>query len=86
MSVTVTAVVELRAFPCDVEERRVEIPSEDWEAAKTEMDRLELIFRLGQNDFQPVEGCYSVSAGDVIRLPFTTKRYLVEWCGFKRLD
>lgn len=41
-------------------------------------------FRYGQNDFQPVEGCYSLSVGDVVELD-PARRYRVASFGFKPL-
>jgi hypothetical protein len=44
---------------------------------------LEKVFYFGQNDFQPVEGCCSVSMGDVIR--YQGKRYEVAMFGFEEV-
>jgi hypothetical protein len=72
--------VELNAFQ-DGKIRPVEIPSEAIHLPTMEL--LEEVFRLGQNMFQPVEGCCSVSVGDVIR--FGDERWEVDMFGFKRL-
>jgi hypothetical protein len=50
-----------------------------------EQNHFDAAFQFGQNDFQPVEGCYSVSVGDVIVIDFedgTTERRAVEPVGF----
>ena len=61
--------------------REVEIP--DAEAARLSEEKLlELIFRYGQNDFQPKQ-VPSVSVGDVIRID--GKRFLVSAMGFKKI-
>jgi hypothetical protein len=44
---------------------------------------LDLVFRYGQNDFQPVKGLPSVSVGDVVRLGNASWR--VASMGFTRL-
>ena len=44
--------------------REVEVPNDEL-TGSIEHD-LELIFRYGQNDFQPIPGIYSVSVGDVV--------------------
>ena len=46
---------------------------------------LEMIFKFGQNDFQPVKGCPSVSVGDFILLP-NDDVYVVKDFGFEKLE
>ena len=50
---------------------------------------LELAFKHGQNDIQPVEGCPSLSVGDVIELPGDvtggTVLFRVMGSGFRRM-
>jgi len=48
------------------------------------MSVFEQAFYYGQNDFQPVPGCYSVSVGDVVEIPVdgVPMRRLVEGAGF----
>jgi hypothetical protein len=58
--------------------RTVHIPDDELTGA-TEHD-LELIFRYGQNDFQP-QNCYSVSVGDVVELG--DQLYMVKAMGYK---
>lgn len=48
--------------------RPINIPDER-AAGGGSRDLLELAFELGQNEFQPVAGCYSLSVGDVVELP-----------------
>lgn len=55
------------AFEDPIRVREVEISSEYLEKVEHTYDILELIFRFGQNDFQPQQ-CCSVSVGDVIEL------------------
>lgn len=90
--------VELRAFPvgshvegkltaealATIPERRVVIPMDIWRKAENVEQKLELVFHFGQNDTQNVPGCYSVSMGDVVRMPDTT-RYRVDGVGFTKL-
>ena len=45
--------------------RPVAVPDGDY----SNDDLLEETFRLGQNMFQPLDGFYSVSVGDVVELP-----------------
>jgi hypothetical protein len=47
----------------------------------TQAGMLNLAYEQGQNMFQPVEGCYSVSVGDVIELP-DGSLHRVASCGF----
>lgn len=69
--------VELWAFG-DGKIRVVEIPD-----STPEINILEEVFYWGQNDFQPVEGCYSVSVGDIICL--NDKKVIVLGVGFKEI-
>ena len=50
-------------------EREINIPDAEIEANCPAIGLLELAFRYGQNDFQNVRGCCSVSVNDVILLP-----------------
>jgi len=45
---------------------------------------LEEVFYWGQNDFQPVKGCYSVSVGDIIC--WNDKKIMVMAVGFEELS
>jgi hypothetical protein len=61
--------------------RPVEVPAEELTG---DVDRdLDVIFRYGQNDFQPVRGCCSVSVGDVIEYEGLHE---VAAVGFKTFD
>jgi hypothetical protein len=76
--------VHLMAFRND-EVRKVDVPLDVYGKAYRE-DRdnvLDLIFRYGQNDFQPRPFC-SVSMGDVIDLFGIL--YLVEFVGFRKMS
>jgi hypothetical protein len=74
-----------------VKVRPIDIPNSEIRAIDAEalgegtvMDAiLELAFRYGQNDFQPVPGCYSVSVGDVISFNESHARVLS--AGFRYL-
>jgi len=48
------------------EERLIEVPRADWDATASLSGRLELVFKFGQNDFQPRPARYSLSVGDVV--------------------
>ena len=61
--------------------REVEVPSE--ELTGEIAHDLELIFRYGQNDFQP-QNCYSVSVGDVIE--YHDQLYMVKAMGHKAIS
>lgn len=61
--------------------RRVDVPADEVRGADDDQI-LELVFRYGQNDFQPKQ-MSSVSVGDVVRL--NGKRYRVEPMGFATL-
>jgi len=64
----------------EVRVRRIEIG----EPAADRLSLLEQAFHYGQNDVQPVDGCYSVSVGDVIELP-DGSLHRVQGHGFVRL-
>jgi hypothetical protein len=72
--------------------RTVDVPEEAIKEAEEEKggpldigEKLELVFRFGQNEFQPRE-YPSVTAGDIIMLLNGTKQfYIVESFGFKEL-
>ena len=74
--------VEMLAF-MNGEIREVEVPKTEWDAAEDKTDRLELVFKYGQNDFQPQEMC-SVSMGDVIVMG--NSRYRVAMFGFEEVS
>ena len=73
--------VELLAFG-NGEIRIVEVPFDEFNDTN-DWDKLELIFRYGQNDFQSRQQP-SVSVGDVIRL--NGKRFQVVSSGFERKE
>ena len=60
--------------------REVNVP--DHEIANRTHQNLDLVFKYGQNDFQP-QKLPSVSTGDVIR--YENKRYMVMGTGFKEV-
>jgi hypothetical protein len=60
--------VHMLAFKGPVKIREVEIDLKAYLKCESCQEVLDLIYKLGQNDFQPQQ-CYSVSAGDVIELP-----------------
>lgn len=60
--------------------RFVEVPVE--ELTKNRMENLELIYKYGQNDFQP-QNSPSVSSGDVVH--YSGERYIVANMGFSKL-
>jgi len=62
--------------------REVDIPEKEWQKALP-ADRLELVFRYGQNDIQPRQMC-SVSVGDVILLD--GEMFMVMGGGFKKME
>lgn len=69
--------------------RPIDIPNEElleFESVE-QMTQLTLnrAFYYGQNDFQPVSGCYSVSVGDVLKLP-NGSLHRVLGSGFKQLE
>jgi hypothetical protein len=59
--------------------RPIDIPDE----CVTLKDRLNAGFKFGQNDFQPRDGFYSVSVGDVLEIEECY--YIVRACGFDEL-
>lgn len=73
--------VEMQAFQDGVI-REVNVPDDELKPGDEEHN-LELIFKYGQNDFQPVRGRCSVSVDDVIR--YEGKRFGVVGVGFKLL-
>lgn len=62
--------------------RGVEVPNDEL-TGSIEHD-LELIFRYGQNDFQPIPGIYSASVGDVVE--YNDQLYMVKALGFKQIS
>jgi hypothetical protein len=78
-SKAVVVEVEMLAF-MNGEVREVEVPAEEFLAAPDELAVLELVFKYGQNDFQP-KPFASVSVGDVIR--FRGRRIKVAGMGFE---
>ena len=73
--------------------RTVEVPLHEWYAALDDAGgvqgtcqdiRRDLVFKYGQNDFQPQRGLCSVSVGDVILFPGSFWR--VDGCGFTALN
>lgn len=78
--------VEMLAFQGGII-REVDVPDEVFYELESVMDVLEKVFHYGQNDFQPVEGRYSVSVGDVIRIddPRGITRWRVANFGFNKL-
>lgn len=76
--------VEMLAFMGEDVFRPVEISQEDIDALENQNYLLELVFRNGQNDFQPSSDRCSVSAGDVVHLD--GKKILIKGTGFKELS
>jgi hypothetical protein len=76
--------VRMMAFHGSDVVRSVDLPINSIEAMPQD-DLLDLIYKYGQNDFQPVEKICSVSVGDVIELP-NGENHLVVSFGFRRLD
>lgn len=80
--------VQMLAFGKPGEIRIVDVPEnrfimEDYHNNLISLDEcLQIIFRFGQNDFQPREHP-SVSVGDVIE--FDNKKYRVEMIGFSEV-
>jgi hypothetical protein len=66
-----------------VKVRPIDIP--DSEVGADDSDLLERAFYYGQNDFQPRQGFYSVSVGDVVELA-PDRRYRCMGSGWKRLE
>ena len=83
--------VEMLAFQPEFAIRTVDVPDDEFAKAEELHQRLDLVFRYGQNDFQPVANRCSVSAGDVIRIPNPKAIngeydwYLVQNCGFHKM-
>jgi hypothetical protein len=68
----------------DVKIRPVVVEDELVAGAPT-IDILERAFQLGQNDFVPLKGFYSVSVGDVLEIP-GRGAHRVLGAGFEELD
>ena len=64
--------------------RQVEIPDNEWATAKDIYEILELVFRYGQNDFQP-KLLPSVSVGDVAE-PEMNKYYMCAPMGWEEMS
>jgi hypothetical protein len=62
--------------------RKVDVPDEFFNRAKTIDVKLDLVFHYGQNDSIPLRQ-YSVSVGDVIEMD--NDLYMVEPIGFKKI-
>ena len=83
--------VEMLAFQPEFKLRTVDVPDHELEGDESLIQKLDLIFRYGQNDFQPVTGTCSVSTGDVIRWPNPEAVngeydwYLVQNAGFHKM-
>lgn len=75
--------VELLAFDDLERTRKVDVPLEELKGCEDDLQILNVIYRLGQNDFQP-RPMPSVSAGDVINLRGSL--YLVASIGFEKID
>ena len=72
----------------EVKIRQITIPDEEVPEAASEENTqalLERAFYYGQNDFQPVQGFYSVSVGDVVELN-NGQRFRVLGAGWEELD
>ena len=76
--------VRLEAFQ-NGKPRPVDVPDKRFNAALNDEEKLELIYLYGQNDRQRVEGCSSVSCGDVIEY-LNGAEYEVGSFGFKFLN
>lgn len=74
--------VEMLAFEDEGQVRVVDVPDEEWSRAGSHEHKLDLVFKYGQNDFQP-QKIYSVSVGDVVHLG--GKRFRVGGCGWNEL-
>jgi len=73
--------VELRMFRKG-QIRIVTVPNDELKKITKLVRKLDLIFKYGQNDFQP-KRLPSVSMGDVIQ--FERNRYLIRALGFRKL-
>lgn len=60
--------------------RVVTVPQVEWDACENDFHRVEKVFYYGQNDFQPVDKCCSVSVGDVVFL--SNAMYICRPLGF----
>lgn len=60
--------VHMHAFHDPVVIRQVDITPGLGEVEPSQSELLELIFKYGQNDFQPLQDRYSVSVNDVVEL------------------
>lgn len=63
--------------------RIVDIPDNEFEKAEDVNQGLELVFKYGQNDFQP-QDIHSVSVGDVVEY-FRHRYWMVMGTGWKKL-
>ena len=83
---TVPVVVRMFAYHNDTMPpyRVVELPKEKYNRDNPEQT-LEAVFHYGQNDFQSLERCCSVSMGDVIYLT-PTDPWMVKAMGFRRVS
>lgn len=75
-----TVNVDMLAFGEENQIREVDVPVNVVNKCANESQILDVIYRLGQNDFQ-LKPCPSVSAGDVIHL--NDKLFIVCNMGFK---
>ena len=70
--------------------RTIDIPAEDIEAIPFDSQIrdavLELAFKYGQNDFQPISDRRSVSVGDVIEFEAWGEFHLVESLGWTKVS
>jgi hypothetical protein len=81
-----TFTCKLQAFGEEDTYRKVQVPDAEIKVARVAHGPkaiLELVFRYGQNDFQPQPNCRSVSGGDLIGFGGTW--WLVESFGFSPL-
>lgn len=63
--------------------RDVDVPDNEYGATKNVWEKLELVFRYGQNEFQK-RNTYSVSVGDVVEID--NKYFMVMSTGFEELS
>jgi len=73
--------VHMLAFMGPEDVRHVEVPDGEFESAIKD-DKLSIVFKLGQNDFQ-TQQMPSVSVGDVIEL--NNEYHLVLGAGFRQI-
>jgi hypothetical protein len=71
--------IKVKAYLCGLGESRTPPVVREIEIPDSEI--LELAFRYGQNDFQPVDGIRSVSVGDIVELP-NGRQHVVAPFGF----